>query len=114
MCGDGGMSFMVRCGAVPFGIDPRTERCQTPEIALRFIGTHSSLSGYSIVVCAVTDTAKSYPGWSVNFHSVRQRTDAGAALRSTSDDEHRNDQCCVPSSGMQARISPPRCSSGLA
>lgn len=58
MCGDGGMSFMVRCGAVPFGIDPRTERCQTPEIALRFTtNTSSRLSGYSIVVCAVGDTA---------------------------------------------------------
>lgn len=80
-CGDGGMSFMVRGGAVRFGIDPRRAQYQAPELALRFTDTDKSLSGDSIVVCAVAETQSHILGCSVDSHSVRQRTDAGDALR---------------------------------
>ena len=76
---------MVRGGAVRFGIDTRKARYQTPELALSFTGTDNSLSGASIVVRAVADIARSNTGWSVDSHSVRQRTDPGAALRATCD-----------------------------
>lgn len=72
-----------------FGIDPRRARYQAPELALRFTDTDYSLSGDSIVVCAVADTQSHIPGCCVDSHSVRQRTDAGAALRATFNCEHR-------------------------